>query len=128
MQGKQAEADFLARLQTPQDVFTRLDTFSEVPGNYTAEGLTRLDTFPDVQPTVDLRLFQVLEILAKHLAKPQNPLANLEAIEQAYQNGWQLSSNQLAPLLGLKKMPKPPVKRFGFVFERVGKEWRISKG
>jgi len=127
-QGKQAESDFLARLQTSEDVSTRFNTFQEIPGTYTAEGLTRLDTFPDVQPTaVDLRLFQTLELLAKHLAKPQNPLANLEAIEQAYQHGWQLSSNQLAPLLGLKKMPKPPVRKFGFVFERVGKEWKISK-
>jgi molybdopterin converting factor small subunit len=59
-------------------------------------------------------------------------LANLRAIEEAYEKGWQLSISQLAPLLGLKSLNGSEIQRFGFTFERVGRNgsesaWKITK-
>ncbi|XQQ05620.1 MAG: hypothetical protein EDM05_66090 [Leptolyngbya sp. IPPAS B-1204] len=36
---------------------------------------------------------------------PADPLANLKALQEACDQGWLLSSSQLAPLVGLKKLP-----------------------
>lgn len=60
-------------------------------------------------------------------------LANLRAIEEAYEKGWQLSTSQLALLLGLKSLSGAEIQRYGFTFKRVGRNgsesaWKISKG
>lgn len=83
-------------------------------------------------PAID---FEGLTDLAKaiaSLAPPPPPLANLEAIEKAYQAGWHLSTSQLAPLLGRKSLSGKQIQRFGFTFTKVGKNgaesaWSISK-
>jgi hypothetical protein len=128
--GKQAVEIFLAQFGTSENVLERPELGLErselgfktqdTPGTYGTPILT------------DVRLFQFLEVMARHFSAQANPLANLEAIERAYERGWQLSSSQLAPLIGCKKMPKSPVRRFGFMFERIGRNgaeaaWRISK-
>lgn len=130
--GRQAAEAFLAQFrETSENVLERFEPGPErselsfrtqdTPGSYGASPIL-----------TDVRLFQFLEVMARHFAAQSNPLANLEAIERAYERGWQLSSSQLAPLIGVKKMPKSPVRRFGFVFERVGRNgaeaaWTISK-
>lgn len=63
---------------------------------------------------------------------PTDPLANLRLIEEACTNGWHLSSSQLAPLLGVKSINGKEVRRYGFLFRRVGKNgsesaWKILK-
>lgn len=46
---------------------------------------------------------KVVEAIQLQQSQPTpDPLANLKAIEEAYKQGWQLSTGQLAPLLGLK--------------------------
>jgi hypothetical protein len=75
----------------------------------------------------------LLEILASKLQGTNKPLANLEALEEAFEKGWLLSSSQLAPLLGLKSLGKPDgFERFGFKFFKSGKNgtqtaWRVEK-
>jgi molybdopterin converting factor small subunit len=64
--------------------------------------------------------------------QPVDQLANLRAIEEAYEKGWQLSTSQLAPLLGLKSLSGSEIQRFGFTFTRTGRNgsesaWRITK-
>lgn len=122
--GKQAAEDFLAQLdQSFRDVSERseLATNRDMPASYSLQTLL-----------ADGRLLQLLEVMARHFAVQTNPLANLEAIERAYERGWLLSSSQLAPLLGVRKLAKSRIERFGFVFERVGRNgsesaWKISR-
>lgn len=64
-----------------------------------------------------------------------DPLAPQRALEEAYQHGWQLSTSQLAQILGLS--PKnlgryQSFERFGFAFTKCGRQgqqvtWRITK-
>jgi len=61
-----------------------------------------------------------------------DPLANLEALEKACRHGWQLSTSQLAQLLGLKTLSGKTIQRYGFTFTRVGRNgtesaWAITK-
>lgn len=98
----------------------------DTPASYHLPSVTPLPLLSDE------RLFQFLELMAQHLTARSNPLANLEAIEQAYEHGWLLSTSQLAPLLGVKSITGKTVSRFGFQFERVGRNgtesaWQISK-
>jgi hypothetical protein len=79
-------------------------------------------------------LVSLVEAIAHRLpaSAPANPLSNLEALEQAAQNGWLLSTSQLAPLLGLKTLSGKTVQRYGFTFTRVGRNgaesaWSIQK-
>ena len=65
-------------------------------------------------------------------APPANPLENIRRIQEAHDRQWKLSTSQLAPLLGMKSLSGSEIKRFGFVFTRVGKNgvesaWSISK-
>lgn len=65
-------------------------------------------------------------------APPAHGLDTLRRIQEAYERQWKLSTSQLAPLLGMKGLSGAEVKRFGFVFTRVGKNgnesaWSISK-
>lgn len=79
-------------------------------------------------------LVSLVEAIAHRLPAPPpaSPLSNLEALEQAAQHGWLLSTSQLAPLLGLKTLSGKTVQRYGFTFTRVGKNgaesaWSIQK-
>jgi hypothetical protein len=64
-----------------------------------------------------------------------DPLAPQRALEEAYQHGWQLSTSQLAQILGLS--PKnlgryQSFERFGFTFTKGGRQgqqatWMVTK-
>jgi len=76
----------------------------------------------------------LVEAIASRISAPPPiaPLANLEALEKAAQNGWLLSTSQLAPLLGLKTLSGKELQRYGFTFKRVGRNgaesaWVIAK-
>lgn len=61
-----------------------------------------------------------------------DPLANLRLIQEASEQGWLLSSSQLAPLLGVKPPSGAEFQRYGFTFTRSGRNgaesaWRITK-
>jgi hypothetical protein len=63
---------------------------------------------------------------------PADPLANIRALQEVCDQGWLLSSSQLAPLLGLKTLHGKEFERFGFKFVKVGKNgleaaWRVEK-
>jgi hypothetical protein len=84
-----------------------------------------------------LGMAAMIEAIASKLVEviptPQaDPLANLRLLQEALEQGWLLSSSQLAPLLGLNRLAGAEFKRFGFTFTRSGKNgsesaWRITK-
>jgi hypothetical protein len=64
--------------------------------------------------------------------KSHDPLENLRTIAEACDRGWQLSTSQLAPLLGLKVLSGKEIKRYGYTFTCVGRNgvesaWKITK-
>src|SRR6476469_812199 len=76
----------------------------------------------------------LLEQMAERL-RPVNPLSSLEALEQAAEKGWLLSTSQLAPLVKLTRkslIGKKRLERFGFTITKASRNgaesaWRISK-
>ncbi|GAC1456999.1 MAG: hypothetical protein NVS2B14_00500 [Chamaesiphon sp.] len=85
---------------------------------------------------LQLALQSTLEAIAARL-QPQepDPCAFLRTLEEAYQNGWLLSTSQVAKLLGLKPSSVNHHKSFsrhGFTFIKQGKNgsesaWAVSK-
>jgi hypothetical protein len=60
-----------------------------------------------------------------------NPLDYYEKLEQAYRNGWELKTSEIADLLDI---PPSEIKQYGdrfqdagFVFIRSGSRWRVLK-
>lgn len=105
-----------------------------------AEQSAEQDEVSALQPAGQMAMEQMeaiallVEAIAQRLptSPPADPLANLQALEQAAQNGWLLSTSQLAPLLGLKTLSGKELHRYGFTFTRVGKNgaesaWAIAK-
>ena len=90
---------------------------------------------PALADAISTRLTPVLEGITAKLAPPLNPLAELEALERAYEKRWILSTSQLSSLLKLS--PKTLVnsqsfERHGFIFTRAGKVgaeigWKVGK-
>ena len=74
-------------------------------------------------------------IIAQRITPPSNPLAELEALEKAYEKRWILSTSQLSSILKLNSKTLARQKSFerhGFTFTRkgqVGAEigWRVGK-
>ena len=100
------------------------------------------ETTPLREPTIALNasaLIGVIETVVQRLIPNQNksPLAYLRDLEEAYQNGWLLSTSEIAKLQGLS--PKTIAgygQKFsdaGFVFTRAGTRrggeiaWSIEK-
>jgi hypothetical protein len=85
--------------------------------------------------TLPMLVNSLADAIAIRITPPINPLAELEALEKAYEKKWILSTNQLASLLKLN--PKTLIRyksfeRYGFTFTRkgqVGAEigWRVGK-
>jgi hypothetical protein len=77
----------------------------------------------------------IFERLADRLSPVANPLSNLEALEQAAEKGWLLSTSQLAPLVGLNRKTlssRRQFDRYGFTIIKAGRNgtesaWKISK-
>ena len=93
------------------------------------------------EPTISLHpsaLVGVIETVVKRIIpNPKSPLAYLRDIEEAYQNGWLLSTSELADLLGLSSKTitnyGQEFSDAGFLFERAGTRkggelaWSIEK-
>lgn len=61
-----------------------------------------------------------------------DPLVRLRLLQEACDQGWLLSTSQLAPLLGVKSLSGQVIERYGFRFTRVGRNgiesaWRIEQ-
>ena len=95
---------------------------------------------PEEQPNTWLNSLPYLvnslaDAIAQRITPPVNPLAELEALEKAYEKKWILSTSQLASLLKLNGKTLIRYKffeRHGFTFTRngqVGAEigWRVGK-
>ncbi len=90
---------------------------------------------PVLADAISTRLTPLVEGITAQLAPPLNPLAELEALERAYEKRWILSTSQLSSLLKLS--PKTLVssqsfERHGFIFTRAGKVgaeigWKVGK-
>ena len=98
------------------------------------------EAVPDLQSSSLLKALPVLvnslaDAIAQRISPPANPLAELEALEKAYEKKWILSTNQLASLLKLNSKTLIRYKSFerhGFTFTRkgqVGAEigWKVGK-
>lgn len=98
------------------------------------------EPIPDMQSSNWLNTLPVLvnslaDAIAQRITPPVNPLAELEALEKAYEKKWILSTSQLASLLKLN--PKTLIRyksfeRHGFTFTRAGQVgaevgWRVGK-
>ena len=85
--------------------------------------------------TLPLLANSLADAIAQRITPPANPLAELEALEKAYEKRWILSTSQLGSILKLH--PKTLIRhksfeRHGFTFTRsgvVGAEigWRVGK-
>ena len=106
-----------------------------------SEELSETDKpIPDLQSSGLLKALPILvnslaDAITQRITPPVNPLAELEALEKAYEKKWILSTSQLASLLKLN--PKTLIRyksfeRYGFTFTRrgqVGAEigWKVGK-
>jgi len=85
-------------------------------------------------PTKDIPSDLVL--LAKAISGQQaepDPLIKYRQLEEIAAHGWQLPTNELADLLGLKTLSGDTFERYGFRFERCGRAgsqftWKVVKG
>lgn len=77
--------------------------------------------------TVITSLTEIIQGVVQSRLPTIDPDENLIRLERYAKNGWRITSIELAPLIGLKSMPKSPYKKSGFYFERTGREWKISK-
>ena len=87
------------------------------------------------QFTLPLLVNSLADAIAQRITPPVSPLAELEALEKAYEKRWSLSTNQLGSILKLNSKTLIRYKSFerhGFTFTRsgvVGAEigWRVGK-
>ncbi len=85
--------------------------------------------------TLPLLVNSLADAIAQRITPPTNPLAELEALEKAYEKRWILSTSQLGSILKLNSKTLIRYKSFerhGFTFTRsgvVGAEigWRVGK-
>ncbi len=74
---------------------------------------------------------ELIDAIASHFTPKSNPLAHYEALEQAIEHRWLLTSFEVAQLTGVK----PKGERFergSFIFDRTGKigcqyAWKVTK-
>ena len=85
--------------------------------------------------SLPLLVNSLADAIAQRITPPSNPLAELEALEKAYEKRWILSTSQLGSILKLNSKTLIRYKSFerhGFTFTRsgvVGAEigWRVGK-
>jgi hypothetical protein len=97
---------------------------------------TQQDSMIDRSPAT-LGVAALVDAIAGKLAEviptPQpDPLADLRRLQEACDQGWLLSTSQLAPLLGLNSLSGQSFERYGFTFTRTGRNgtesaWKINK-
>jgi hypothetical protein len=113
-------------IESPQEFS---EEFTEVPESIPVEQSSNwLNSLP-------MLVNSLADAIAQRINPHVNPLAELEALEKAYEKKWILSTNQLASLLKLN--PKTLIRyksfeRHGFTFIRAGQVgaeigWRVGK-
>lgn len=98
------------------------------------------DTMDITPEPIGLGWFGVIDAIAEKVASiltvrqpspPPDPLANLRALQEVADQGWLLSSSQLAQLLGVKPHGSE-FSRHGFTFTKTGKvgaesAWKVTR-
>lgn len=77
----------------------------------------------------------VISILAEAIiqaSRQADPLAHIQALQKACDQGWLLSSSELAPLLKLSRISGQTIARYGFICTRLGRNgaesaWKITR-
>lgn len=85
--------------------------------------------------SLPLLVNSLADAIAQKITPPSNPLAELEALEKAYEKKWILSTSQLGSILKLNSQTLIRYKSFdrhGFTFTRCGQVgaeigWRVGK-
>jgi len=103
------------------------------PSYRTQDSLTNIDSSVALSLVVEALAELSKERTQLLSSASKDPLANLETLDRVAEKGWQLSTSQLAPLLGLKSLSGQEIRRYGFTCKRVGKNgaesaWSIEKG
>nr|WP_322718822.1 MarR family transcriptional regulator [Nostoc sp. ChiQUE02]MDZ8231812.1 MarR family transcriptional regulator [Nostoc sp. ChiQUE02] len=96
-----------------------IDSASQSDGQLTATELTasQLGQLPQLIEGLVTRLIPALVRQLPGLAAAPDPVAHLRALEEAYENGWLLSTRELATLL---KLSPSTVRGYGTKFEDAG--------
>lgn len=96
-----------------------IDSASQSDGQLTATGLTasQLGQLPQLIEGLVTRLIPAIVRQLPGLATATDPVAHLRALEEAYKNGWLLSTRELATLL---KLSPSTVRGYGSKFEDAG--------
>jgi hypothetical protein len=63
----------------------------------------------------------------KKLSSVEPRFTHLEDLDRCCDRGWLLRSHELKELVKLKKLPRSPFLRYGFIFERMGRWWKVKK-
>jgi hypothetical protein len=63
---------------------------------------------------------------------PSDPLQKYRQLQEIAEQGWQVNSSELASILGLKRLSGSAFERYGYRFERVGRNgaesaWLVTK-
>jgi hypothetical protein len=117
------------------------DALSYRPTGQMAKSYRTQDKLPELAQPMALAMGGMVEAIAAKVydlmviqtPQPVDPMANLRALEEAYQNRWLLSSSRLASLLELKGLPREDsFQRHGFTFTKAGKNgaelaWAVMK-
>jgi hypothetical protein len=115
----------------------QFDSASQSDGQLTATGLTASQV-GQLSQVIEGLVTRLIPAIVRQLpALASDPVAHLRALEEAYKNGWLLSTRELATLL---KLSRGTVRGYGtkfedagFVFTRAGQRkggevaWSIGK-
>ncbi|HEY9646973.1 MAG TPA: hypothetical protein V6C88_11415 [Chroococcidiopsis sp.] len=102
--------------------------------SYRTQDIAPTPTFglTDLPEAIAMRVAAILQPPALPPTKPTDPLENLRRLNEICEQGWHLSTSQLAPLLGRKSLNGASFQRYGFTFTKVGRNgaesaWKVTK-
>jgi hypothetical protein len=102
-------------------------------GQGSRDSITR--QYHETNDTTQLAMMQALASIVQSNQTPPappDPLERFRQLKEIVDEGWLLSSSDLAPIVGLGKMPSKDFERYGFRFIRSGKNgvetaWKVEK-
>lgn len=134
MAGGGTQTDFLAGRSAQRSNLSRSLVAKQPERLQTAEAPRGVLTPEPMAAAVGI----VAEAVAERLAAKwlRDPLYGLRALKEAAEEGWELTTTQVAQLLGMRPATLRGGEKFdrhGFRFERVGKigreaAWRVTRG
>ena len=123
--------------------FQKVTTEHETKSSEQTEKVTTEHKIKSTEQTGQLSLISenealqmVLRGLLSETLKPVSGInqvfQNLELLDKAVDRKWFLCSSEIKELLAIASLPKSPFERYGFYFEKVGRNgnevsWKISK-